>query len=501
MVKKTLLWTALATTFAALTQTVLADSDVISLTKDDFDKQVLGEDLMLVEFFAPWCGHCKALAPEYEKAATELKPKNVKLAKVDCTENQDLCQDYEVRGYPTLKLFRKGDTTEYKGPRKADGIVSYMQKQAAPALSAVTPENFEEFKTSDRVVVVGYAASTDEASKETLQKLANSLRDDYLFGLTTDEALAKEHGIEKLPAVVLYKKFDEGRNDHVGKLNEEEIEQFVKTNSVPLLDEVDASNFQFYAESGLPLAYVFADSEEMLKPLVEAVKPVAKQYKGKVNFVHIDATKYGAHAGNLGLKEEWPAFAIQRLDTGAKFPLDQSLEITNANVQSFVDDYVSGKIKPSLKSEDIPAENDGPVKVVVGKEFNDIVMDKSKDVFLEVYAPWCGHCKNLAPTWVELGELVKKQDPAHSVVIAKMDGTENDIPEDAGFSVAGFPTLKFFKAESNEIVDYEGGRTLDDLLKFLNEHGSKGVQFAAEEKTDAEKEAKEEDDVTGHDEL
>lgn len=61
MVKKTLLWTALATTFAALTQTVLADSDVITLDQKNFNSLVLNEDLMLVEFYAPWCGHCKAL--------------------------------------------------------------------------------------------------------------------------------------------------------------------------------------------------------------------------------------------------------------------------------------------------------------------------------------------------------------------------------------------------------------------------------------------------------
>lgn len=70
---------------------------------------------------------CVYIAPEYEDAATKLK-ETVPLAKVDCTENQDLCQKYDVRGYPTLKVFRKGETSEYKGSRKSDGIVSYMQK-------------------------------------------------------------------------------------------------------------------------------------------------------------------------------------------------------------------------------------------------------------------------------------------------------------------------------------------------------------------------------------
>ena len=75
-------------------------SDVISLTSETFESTLKGEALALVEFFAPWCGHCKALAPHYEEAATELKNKSIKLTKVDCVDQADLCQQQGITGYP-----------------------------------------------------------------------------------------------------------------------------------------------------------------------------------------------------------------------------------------------------------------------------------------------------------------------------------------------------------------------------------------------------------------
>ncbi|KAJ3396352.1 protein disulfide-isomerase precursor [Chytriomyces hyalinus] len=467
-------------------------SDVVTLTDKTFSKWVKGEALSLVEFYAPWCGHCKALAPEYEIAATELKADNIKIAKVDCTVEKDTCSEVGVSGYPTLKVFRNGVAADYKGERKAPSIVSTMKKQALPALSVVAGGEIEEFKGKDKVVVVGYFADATSKKFKAFEAVANQLRDDYVFGYTTD----KVEGV-KTPAVTLFKKFDEGENKFAGKFAEDELSAFIKTNSVPLIDEIGPENYQKYVQAGVPLGFLFVESDEQRTQFTEELTPVAKSAKGKVAFVFIDATKFGSHAKNLNLKEgQWPAFAINVPEKGLKFPF-KGKKITAKALQPFVDEFASGELKPDLKSEDIPASNDAPVKVVVGKNFNDIVLDTKKDVFLEVYAPWCGHCKKLAPIWDELAELLAKKDSEY-VTIAKMDGTENDFPADVNVQVQGFPTLKLWKAKTNEIVDYDGGdRTLEPLLAWLKKNGSNGSKISAS----ASSASPDDEDEEEHDEL
>ncbi|KAK2466246.1 hypothetical protein APHAL10511_001888 [Amanita phalloides] len=455
-----------------------AESDVISLTASNFNELVDAEPLILVEFFAPWCGHCKALAPHYEEAATALKEKNIKLAKVDCVEEAELCQSKGVQGYPTLKVYKSGEAKDYNGARQADGIISYMIKQSLPAVSDVTIDNHSEFQKADKFVAIAYLASPTDAPAVQFSAVAEAHRDDYLFGLSTDKAVIESAGVTP-PALIVYRTFDEPRSEYpypVSALTSEELVNWLKELSVPILDQVSGENYRTYATSDKPLAYVFVDpTDEKKDELLEAIRPVAKKYKPKMNFVWIDASQFGDHAKALNLAEaKWPAFVVQDLTKQLKYPLDQSNEVTPEAVSNLVQLYIDGKVEPTLKSEPIPETQNEPVFVIVGKNFEQVVLDDSKDVFIEFYATWCGHCKRLKPIWDSLGE--KFADRKDRVVIAKMEATENDLPPSVDFQVSGFPTLKFKPAGARDFIDYDGDRSLESFVEFVEEHANNSLE-------------------------
>ena len=102
-----------------------------------------------------------------------------------------------------------------------------------------------------------------------------------------------------------------------------------------------------------------------------------------------------------------------------------------------------------------------------------------------------GHCKQLAPIWDQLGEAYKDHE---NIVIAKMDSTANELET---VKVQGFPTLKYFMAGDNKVVDYNGERTLEGLKRFLESGGKDGAGVPEDE----EDEDDEDDEDAGHDEL
>lgn len=359
-----------------------------------------------------------------------------------------------------------------------------MTKQQLPAVSLLSKDTIEEFKTTDKVVLIGYFASDDKTSNTTYSEIAESLRDEYIFGATSDPELAKAEGV-KVPALALYKDFDEGKDIHSGAFTSEAIQEFAKVASTPLVGEVGPETYQNYMSAGIPLAYIFSETPEERADLAKTLKSVAEKYKGKINFATIDAKAFGAHAGNLNLPtDKWPAFAIQDTLTDEKFPFDGN-KLTEKKIGAFVKEYADGKLKPSVKSEPVPEKNDGPVSIIVATTFKEIAIDQAdKDVLVEFYAPWCGHCKALSPTYDQLGELYQTHGFAGKVAIAKVDATTNDVPE----KIQGFPTIKLYPAGKKDTpVDYSGNRSLEDLANFIKDNGSNKVDvLAAQESASGE---------------
>lgn len=120
-----------------------------------------------------------------------------------------------------------------------------MTKQQLPAVSTLTADTLEEFKTTDNVVVVAYFSADDKTSNQTYTALADSLRDEWIFGASNDAALAKAEGV-KQPAIVVYKEFDEGKATFEKAFEQEAISQFIKTASTPLVGEVGPETYAGY---------------------------------------------------------------------------------------------------------------------------------------------------------------------------------------------------------------------------------------------------------------
>merc|ERR1739836_312045 len=162
-------------------------------------------------------------------------------------------------------------------------------------------------------------------------------------------------------------------------------------------------------------------------------------------------------------------------------------EISTANVVKFVQDFFEKKLKPHLLTQDLPEDWDkAPVKVLVGSNFNEIARDKTKTVLVEFYAPWCGHCKQLAPIYDSLAEKFADKT---EFVVTKMDATLNELED---IKIQSFPTIKLFPKDSDEVIDYSGERTLDAMAKFLESHGKEGNSGEEEE---GEEEEEEEENV------
>lgn len=149
---------------------LLGESAVVSLSSTNYE-EVLNKGKVLVKYFSPNCGHCKALAPTYEQVAAEFNTKygdKVTIAEVDCTANDGICKAAGVNGFPTIHFYKSGKTDfdEYSGDRSLENFQQFLSSRIGvfykpPVAKTVllTPENFDSIVYDPKLnVLVAFTA-------------------------------------------------------------------------------------------------------------------------------------------------------------------------------------------------------------------------------------------------------------------------------------------------------------------------------------------------------
>jgi len=231
--------------FALLALTIFAsaevqeDEGVLVLTEANFDSVIAQHEFILVEFYAPWCGHCKKLKPEYERAAATLKglEKPVPLAKVDVTENAELGTRFGIQGYPTIKFFTNGSPIDFTGGRTDKEIVAWIQKRVGHISTELKDQAaLDSFKSANPVAVVFFGKSESDAHWNLFKQAAMSF-DKLAFGHVYNAEVAAHENAAN--SIVIFKKFDEGRNDYKGADNFEALKAWIDEKSFATVMEFD----------------------------------------------------------------------------------------------------------------------------------------------------------------------------------------------------------------------------------------------------------------------
>jgi protein disulfide-isomerase A1 len=462
--------------------TINVEEGVLVLNGDNWAEAHELHNEMLVEFYAPWCGHCKSLAPEWAKAAGTLADSHIKLAKVDATLDsaKPLAEQFEVRGFPTIKFFRNMKASDYQGGRTEKDIVAWVNKKSQPIYTTISSvEDIENFEEAHDIFVLGSFASADSDNAKAFISMAAD-NDDLSFAISTSANVAAHVGASGDSITVKNSGEDEAVAHFTvgGSFNADDALDFITTKTTPLIQVFNQENAKKIFKSPITkhcLIFTNPDADHHASTM-STIKTVANDFRGKTLFISVASDENQRVLDFFDLKEtDLPKVILADMggESGQMKKYPYSGELSTGALSSHFTSFLAGNVKPTLKSEPLlPSDTTGNVVTLKGDSFNDLVINNNKDVFVEFYAPWCGHCKKLAPVWEKLGEEFSSND---NIVIAQVDATANDV-DAPGLSVKGFPSLYFFKGDNKAApLKCEAGRELDDLTKYVKEHATHHV--------------------------
>ncbi|KAI6037728.1 thioredoxin-like protein [Pisolithus marmoratus] len=278
--------------------TIVAASNVVDLGPDNFDAVIGKGKPGLVEFFAPWCGHCKSLAPTYEQlgdAFSHVKDKVV-IAKVDADgAGRPLGQKYDISGYPTLKWFDgKGNAEAYEGGRDLDALATFVSKKAGvksnikplppPETLILDAHTFNDVALDDtKDVLVTFTAPWCGHCKN-LKPIYEQVAQDFkaesnciVANIDADAApnkeLASQYGVASYPTIKFFPRGGKEVEDYNGARSEEAFVNFLNercgtnravggglNDQAGRLVELDAIAQKFLAAAGTARDAIYKDA-------------------------------------------------------------------------------------------------------------------------------------------------------------------------------------------------------------------------------------------------
>jgi len=446
----------------------------LELTDASFEAAKKEHAHLLVLFYAPWCGHCRQLMPDFERAAVTLKSGTpvVQLAQVDATAETDLAEQYQIRGYPTLKFLTEGKALDYTGGRTTESLVAWTMKKVGPAAHPV--ENVDAFVKENSICVIAFVE--DESWLEKYMTVARET-EDIVFGFSLDAGAAKARGVAR-PGVQMYFPHNAGSATFGAEFADaEQLHAFIGTYRLPMVVPFDGDVAPVLFADSRPILFVFTEQGKGDTAEEKALHAAAPSLLGKVlmstagSFEPMDQRLLD-YVG-VDSEKDLPAARLVVDPAGPlrKYRLDG--EITAESLQKFVARHAAGELKVDLKSEAIPVQS-GPVYELVGLSFPEQVIAADKDALVFFYAPWCGHCKKFEPVYKELA--AKLSSVSNSLLVARIDATKNDVE---GVDVTGFPSLFLYRnGKKDQPLTYDGERDVTSIVQWLKDTG--GLSFKEE---------------------
>ena len=308
--RKTTALLFLLATAAAFASLVFADGDdVVVLTESNFEKEVGQDRGALVEFYAPWCGHCKKLAPEYEKlGASFKKTKSVMIAKVDCDEHKSVCSKFGVSGYPTIQWFAKGslEPKKYEGQRTAEALAEFVNTEGGTnvklatvpsSVVVLTPETFDSIvldETKD-VLVEFYAPWCGHCKHlaPIYEKLASVFKLDEGVVIANVDAdkhkdLGEKYGVTGFPTLKFFPKGNKAGEDYDGGRDLGDFTKFINEKCGTSRD----TNGQLTSEAGR-ITSLDALAKEFLSAASDKRKEVLSSMEEEVAKLSGSSAKHG----------------------------------------------------------------------------------------------------------------------------------------------------------------------------------------------------------------